>query len=581
MMIVRSRVQWMFQGKGFKIVYADLPLGPSFDRQMELGAGLFIDSKVSTGRLESENEVPENGILQVTNGYDPRSPPTPEGVQVWTELRSLADSREAFSGGTSSMSSGTEVTHSIFIGETDNNGIQYESRVLESLTGIGVYQGPNFIKHSYFDRFDTQTLTGSAGNTVTRHAGGISFKRSNAYPTMTSCYMQNITFGYCDGEHGGNWVFHGNASVYGWEERDGNLGIFLRDADGSVTGTPNACLVRNFPFYKGPECSDRPTWGLTVCPYRYIKMEILGAGGSLSKPNKDKTPMIIRRDDSPYDKPFVIEGLIRNEYLLRTHKSYLIDFNNQLTDGGFPESISFSGYGVEKGDVVRVGICQPLDVDGYSVRSFYPAVIKDNATWASSLEELDADTTGRVFFHDKQNGILFFKLLSRHVRTNDTQLCPGGYCFQVKFDVIGGNLKRMRSCFGISVPPYVDNTVMTSSTVVGCFVEKYAGLQNETIILGNSMTNRWCLERCKGRGYAYAGLLRGDRCVCGNTLDRQPQSMADPQLCRKYPCSGDVTEFCEVLQFVGHVSGRKVLSGVCLADFQTACGKSVPPGTPQ
>lgn len=73
---------------------------------------------------------------------------------------------------------------------------------LESLTGIGVYQGPNFIKHSYFDRFDTQTLTGSAGNTVTRHAGGISFKRSNAYPTMTSCYMQNITFGYCDGVGG-------------------------------------------------------------------------------------------------------------------------------------------------------------------------------------------------------------------------------------------------------------------------------------------------------------------------------------------------------------------------------------------
>lgn len=48
---------------------------------------MFIDSKISTGRLESENEVPENGILQVTNGYDPRSPPTPDGDQVWTELR--------------------------------------------------------------------------------------------------------------------------------------------------------------------------------------------------------------------------------------------------------------------------------------------------------------------------------------------------------------------------------------------------------------------------------------------------------------------------------------------------------------
>lgn len=80
---------------------------------------------------------------------------------------------------------------------------------------------------------------------------------------------------------GGNWVFHGNASIADWEERDGSLGVFVRDADGSVTGTANASIVRNIPFYKGPECSDRPNWGMTVCPYRYVKVSLLSSISSL------------------------------------------------------------------------------------------------------------------------------------------------------------------------------------------------------------------------------------------------------------------------------------------------------------
>lgn len=50
-------------------------------------AGLFMDSKLSTGRLPEEKGVPENGVLMVQNGYDPRDPPTPDGQSVWTEMR--------------------------------------------------------------------------------------------------------------------------------------------------------------------------------------------------------------------------------------------------------------------------------------------------------------------------------------------------------------------------------------------------------------------------------------------------------------------------------------------------------------
>ena len=53
---------------------------------------------------------------------------------------------------------------------------------------------------------------------------------------------------------------------------------------------------------------------------------------------------------------------------------------------------------------MRVGICQPLDVEGFDIYMDYPAVIRRNITWYTNLEDLDADTTGNAFFHDTDNG---------------------------------------------------------------------------------------------------------------------------------------------------------------------------------
>lgn len=46
-----------------------------------------MDSKISTGKLEKEKGIPENGIIQSQNEYDPRDPPgDPNGVRVWTKM---------------------------------------------------------------------------------------------------------------------------------------------------------------------------------------------------------------------------------------------------------------------------------------------------------------------------------------------------------------------------------------------------------------------------------------------------------------------------------------------------------------
>ena len=50
-------------------------------------SGLFFDSHISTGRLAHEEKVPENGIIQSENYYEPRHPPgDPNGMLVWTSV---------------------------------------------------------------------------------------------------------------------------------------------------------------------------------------------------------------------------------------------------------------------------------------------------------------------------------------------------------------------------------------------------------------------------------------------------------------------------------------------------------------
>lgn len=644
------------EGHGYMFVFPDRPLGLSYDRQVlelarphnprffpikkfELNSGhsnarfgLFFDSKISTGRLvEIEDGIPMNGILQTQNLYDPRVPPNENGQRVWTEMRrctfyknkenmwikggnlriayaSMADAPEGLGGGTTGTETGTEVSNSIFIGETDNTGVSkivsvsgvdnkvyngvyfafsFTGSPTDSLTAISTYQGPNFLKNCYFDRYRTKTwcVTDACTEKLTRYAGAVSWKRDNTYPTMTSSYVQDLKFGFCDGVYGQHWVLHGNSSTPSWVESDGNLGAFVRDKDGSLTGAPNTALVRNFPFYKGNECVDRPDWGMSVCPYKYVKMEILGDGGSLSRTLQDRAPLIMRRDDPPYNEPLIIQGTIRNEYLLRTQRSFLLDFNANLEGAQFPNSFTIYGYGVEKGDVVRIGICQPKNVETFEVRSDYPAYIRNDAVWADSIAAVDADELGNVFFYDRKEGILYFKLMSHHLRTNDSQQCPSGMCYKVTFTPVGGD-RTIRSCKASQPTPFVDktpvppkppgrsctkpdspeglgaviwsevpyvsqqefsvpciapNVIVAAPQFVGCYDDKLqGGMKNsDEVELASSMTVKWCNNRCFKRGYKYFAVSRSKRCNCGNAMDTT-LPMKD---CNK-ECSGNIKEMC-------------------------------------
>lgn len=651
---------------GFMLVFADLPLGPSRERQRVLGRphhprdiplagftknvahsndliGVFMDSKISTGTgIEDKGMIPENGVIQSANEYFPML----DGKPVWVELSygtyykngnqnlwikggnvrlsysSIADSPEGVSGGTTLFDTGMAIYKSLFIGETENTGSDnkmvfmynnmrvsysfgqsFDGLPQETLTAVGLYQGPILVVGNYFDKFDTRSWclnnapTCPADQRLTRHAGAISFKRSNNYPTMTSSYVAQNSFGFCDNVDGHHHVFQGHWSLIDWPWKDGNLMVFFSDKDGKLTGGVNSSVVPDIQLYKGPECLEKPDWGsLMVCPYRYVKLELLGTGGNLEGSIKDNYAMMIKRDDPGYDEVFSIQGEIRNEYLLRTHRSYLIDFNATNANAAFPDAYRLYGYGVERQDVVRVGICQPLDVQGFIVNSDYPVAISNTPLWVNSLQDLDADTTGRALFHDKTNGILFFKMTSIDSDTNETQKCPDGKCWNLKVTLIGGS-RKLRSCFGVQVPPYQDKNVYPPKTTIpacrveqrqdqgavkwdevdfvvqkiysvpclnnrptrqsaalylGCYREKVnmaRGLYQKDLIdkeqteLIFAMTVDFCIERCSGRGYVYAGLSRGRRCTCGNVVETGISYVAPAGSC-SYACGGQASQTC-------------------------------------
>ncbi|KAK7098320.1 cell surface hyaluronidase-like [Littorina saxatilis] len=605
-------------------------------------SGVFMDSLISTGKLADEDGVPENGIIQTESLYDPRDPPgDPNGVRVWTKMErvtayrnfqenlwikggnvnvtfsSVADGPEGFSGGTTGTDTGTSMEYSLFIGRTDNRGkaSTYAQRVdtksgevvlkhefdrsypgnpWKTYTGVSIYQGPVYVKHSYFDQFYVDywndSWTEVLGERPVTYGAAVSFKKDSTYPTMTSQYTTNLTFGFCDSEKK-HWLFFGNSSLYDWEDLDGTKAAFNVDKDGSLTGTPGVYIIRNHRFFTGPECTYHADWNMALCPYRYIKMEILGKDGNLGNDLKDKYPLIVRRDDVPRH-PFDLMGEVRREWAMRTHSSYLVDFNNTVEGAMFPSEIKVYAYGVESQDVVRVGICLPLDTTDIDIRSDYPTVIRNyNHTTVNSLADLDADKNKNAFFHDKKNGILFFKIWSHHDRTNDSQQCSEGNCYAVKIYLNNGNLKKMRTCSEIRYPAFEDKRktprippirrcpggtgspeglgairwneikkivhqeydvpCITNLNFLGrkkvndlgCFVEDTQQFVLPQDFL-NAMTRDWCALRCYQKGYRYAGLTVGKTCQCGQSVTMTAEAKdLKGRGCDK-ACTGNDKQLC-------------------------------------
>ncbi|KAK3713284.1 hypothetical protein RRG08_043866 [Elysia crispata] len=455
-------------------------------------SGLWFDSRISSGEMSNNQFIPQNAIMGLSK-YSPRDRADPKGRLVESVLSDLtmykneernswircgnivianssfADSPASYVAAHTIDGTYCDVRNSIFIGETDNKGepftyifgdeqfqnLSKKDRPRHTfdrsiaghpnfmISGVQFYQGPVYLHNCYFDQFENKFYNDSFiktwGIRPERPAAAITFHPNNHYPMIPRNGVSNLKFGFCDGEHNSFRVMDGNASTPWWNVFDGTGNVMFRDYDGSLTGRKDAQIVQDRPFFTGNRCLRKPDWGLSICPYKYFLLVVRGKTGVLKNKYKGKTPILIRRDDYPQDV-YAQTGKTAHKFNLRVFKSYTVYFNSSV--GPAPRDIQFRPrFGLEKNEVVRFAVCLPKSTTNFTIYSKYPELNpKKNLFphWAKSLKQLDKDKTMKVFYWDKANGYLYFKMKSQYSLRSLGQVCPGDVCLDVNINRNGG-----------------------------------------------------------------------------------------------------------------------------------------------
>ncbi|XP_067656207.1 inactive cell surface hyaluronidase CEMIP2-like [Haliotis asinina] len=567
--------------------------------------GLMFDNRISNGHMRRKTFVPENARFG-TNIYDPRVPNTPRGKPVTTTIKrltvyknrreniwlraantilvnsSIADSQRGLIMPLSKGNRVNEVKNSVFIGMSGNLGVgttytmwSYKGpvkpvhtfnrsfpdrRPTDPLQGFVFYNGPTYVTNCYFNDFAHWHWNTTWDKVYEipgyRTGGALGFKRTSMPVFNPRSSVSGLKFGFCDKSEG-NRVFDGNNTTPGFEkDGEGKQQISFHDFDGSVTGMINSQVVKNNPFFTTPKCSLRDNWNMAVCPHKYVKVNIYTDIWRLSK-----QPVTFIRDDA-HEHPFAMNRNQGRGYNFMVNKTYTVHFNKAI-----PKQFKMVALNMERGDVIRIGVCMPKDTTTFELSSRYPFYNK----WrppreVATIQELDADTSGAVYFWDKQVGMVFIKLMSNETRTERQMLCPNGKC--PHFNIVrkdGGNTADCRqSAYGPYVRQPEEATVQTaapscvkasskgigagetrpttvkltsdrgedhcppraepapepqSSQSRGCAVDNWRRDMNDmTIQLQKSLTRGFCVQRCGQNGYRYAGLQYSFECRCSNSF---------------------------------------------------------------
>ncbi|KAH3790043.1 uncharacterized protein LOC127841942 [Dreissena polymorpha] len=100
--------------------------------------------------------------------------------------------------------------------------------------------------------------------------------------------------------------------------------------------------------------------------------------------------------------------------------------------------------GMERGDVLRVGVCTPRGA-GFNLQSFFPYNLwgKDRFTAVNSLAELDRTDPlldGKKYFYNATTGMVYYKFINTQTRNPDEDLeCNNGRCPEFRVIISSGN----------------------------------------------------------------------------------------------------------------------------------------------
>ena len=278
----------------------------------------------------------------------------------------------------------SQITNSVFVGESERNfgvpnkmvnGEAWNRSLPRGEVSFGVrnYQNPVIIEDSVFTSFvDSEA----------RHLRAIGVKRTGKESGFTGA--NNISFASTpmEGRVGSQPTMERQFLYYDWS--------------GSITGTPDSYIVKNFPHLISDRCLAMPEWGLvSVCPHNYPALAV----------GEHNEAIIVTRTDIPQVKftPFIKDRMV----FMSSDHTYIVSSKGTFTPmkKGKWSIMPIKVAGVDKGTSMIIGTCVPIGSE---------LGVKDHKSM-NSFEDL-RNMDGDGYFYDKTNGIVFVNLKGTYSR---------------------------------------------------------------------------------------------------------------------------------------------------------------------
>nr|XP_056722063.1 cell surface hyaluronidase-like [Euleptes europaea] len=328
-----------------------------------------------------------------------------------------------------------EVTHSVFVGESDNVGSQRgqnrywgrgakgEYRTLPRnktfpIRGFQIYDGPLRLTRCTFRKFIP---------TTDRHSSAIGFFMKNAWQMSP---QNNVSLLRMERSVGLRVFFGTPGEWFGDHDNDGDKISIFHDLDGSVTGYPGTFVGRADNYLiRQPGCLTVPRWNGIICSGRYAQLYVQARCPenltlSIARATYHSHPLRLRG---------VHRGVSYQQYqpVVMLGQSYIVQW-----DGRAPEEVILYLVNFHRGDWLHVALCYPKGTvfsvvgDLYQRQTGRAHSVKRYAA-ASSRHSMLNGAGERRFYFDTTTGYLFVHLEAHEVRKGHSYCSQRG-CERVK-----------------------------------------------------------------------------------------------------------------------------------------------------
>ncbi|XP_061451544.1 inactive cell surface hyaluronidase CEMIP2-like isoform X2 [Rhineura floridana] len=444
------------------------PLGTFYNNRVHSNfkAGLFIGKGVKTTKASAENPreylTVDNARFRPHQDADPKKPRIPAVIDgliafknndhgAWARGGDIVFRNCGFADngiGLTLASDGTfpidegcslEVTHSVFVGESNNvgsrggqnsywgRGANGEYRTLPRnktfpIRGFQIYDGPVRLTKCTFRKFTP---------TADRHASAIGFFMKNAWQISPQNNASLIRMERSVGLK----VFLGRPGQwFGDNNNDGDKVSIFHDLDGSVTGYPGTFVGRADNYLiRHPGCLIVPRWNGMICAGKYAQLYIQ------ARRPENLTLSIARA--AYHSHPLRLQGVNRGvpyqqyQPVVMLEQGYIIQW-----DGRAPEDVVLYPVNFNRGDWLHVALCYPKGTVFTVVGDIYQrqtgrahSVLRYRA--ASSHHQVLDSTDQRLYYFDSASGYLFVHLQAHEIRKGHSYCTQHG-CERLKITAV-------------------------------------------------------------------------------------------------------------------------------------------------